>query len=145
MYRRNVPNMWEEMERLQREMNRLYRTSRGSRLHSAPSFPAMNIWANEEGQIITAEIPGVEPDDLDVSVTGEVLTLSGTRKPEQMGENEVRYHRQERGYGRFKRSIQLPYPVQADKIEASFKNGVLKVSLPRAEEDKPKKITVKSA
>jgi len=144
MFRRNVPGMWEEMERMQRDMNRLFRSSRGSRLHAAPSFPAMNIWASDEGQLITAEIPGVEPDDLDISVTGEILTLSGTRKAEHFGD-EVRYHRQERGYGRFKRSIQLPYPVQVDKIEASFKNGVLKVSLPRAEEDKPKKITVKSA
>lgn len=144
MFRRNVPSMWEEMDRLQREMNRLLRTTRGSRLQAAPSFPAMNIWTSDEGQMITAEIPGVEPDDLDVSVTGEILTLSGTRKPESV-EEEVRYHRQERGYGRFKRSIQLPYPVQSDKIEASFKSGVLNVYLPRAEEDKPKKITVKSA
>jgi HSP20 family protein len=132
------------MERLQREMNRLFQSSRGSRLQAAPSFPAMNIWTSDEGQVITAEIPGVDPEDLDVSVTGEILTLSGTRKPEDLGE-DVRYHRQERGYGRFKRSIQLPYPVQADKIEASFNSGVLKIQLPRAEEDKPKKITVKSA
>lgn len=144
MFRRNVPSRWEEMERLQREMNRLFRSSRGSRLQTAPSFPAMNIWTSDEGQVITAEIPGVDPEDLDVSVTGEILTLSGTRKPEDLGE-DVRYHRQERGYGRFKRSIQLPYPVQADKIEASFNSGVLKIQLPRAEEDKPKKITVKSA
>jgi HSP20 family protein len=144
MFRRNVPSMWEEMERLQRDMNRLFRSSRGNRLQPAPSFPAMNIWTSDEGQVITAEIPGVEPDDLDVSVTGEILTLSGSRKQEKAGE-EVRYHRRERGYGRFKRSIQLPYPVQADKIDANFKNGVLFVHLPRAEEDKPKKITVKSA
>lgn len=144
MFRRNVPSMWEEMDRLQREMNRLVRSSRGSRLQTAPSFPAMNIWTSDEGQVITAEIPGVEPEDLDISVTGEILTLSGTRKPESVGE-EMRYHRQERGYGRFKRSIQLPYPVQTEKVEASFKSGVLNIQLPRAEEDKPKKITVKSA
>ena len=143
MFRRNVPNMWEELDRMQREMNRLYRTSRGSRLHTAPSFPAINIWTSEEGQLISAEIPGVEADALDISVTGEILTLSGERKPEQIGE-EVRYHRQERGYGRFKRSIQLPFPVQSEGIEATFKNGVLNVYLPRAEEDKPRKISVKS-
>lgn len=104
----------------------------------------MNIWASDEGQMITAEIPGVEPDDLEISVTGEILTLSGTRKPDLAGE-ETRYHRQERGYGRFKRSIQLPYPVDSTKIEANFKNGILKISLPRSEDDKPRKISVKTA
>ena len=143
MFRRPYSNVWQEMDRLQREMNRMFRSAQGARLHTAPSFPAMNIWANEEGQFITAEIPGVEPEDLDISVTGEILTLSGSRKQEKIGD-EVRYHRQERGYGRFKRSIQLPYPVQADHIEANFKNGVLKIALPRAEQDKPRKITVKS-
>jgi len=143
MFRRQVPDMWEEMERLQREMNRLFRTTRGTRLHPVPSFPAINIWTSEEGQLISAEIPGVNPDELDISVTGEILTLSGERKPEQVGE-DVRYHRQERGYGRFKRSIQLPFPVRTDGIEAAFKNGVLNVYLPRAEEDKPRKITVKN-
>jgi len=143
MYYRQVPNVWQEMDRFQREMNRLFRSTRGAQLHPAPSFPAMNIWANEEGQVITAEIPGVEPQDLDISVTGEVLTLSGNRKQETVGDSTT-FHRRERGYGTFKRSIQLPYPVQTDKIEAGFKNGVLSISLPRAEEDKPRKITVKS-
>lgn len=143
MYYRQVPNMWQEMERLQREMNRMFRLSDGVRLHPAPSFPAMNIWANEEGQIITAEIPGVEPDELEVAVTGDVLTLSGCRKPEEIGDEKT-FHRRERGCGNFKRSIQLPYPVQGDKIEATFRNGVLKITLPRAEQDKPRKITVKS-
>ncbi len=144
MFRRQNPSIWQEMDRLQREMNRMLRSPLDVRLHTAPSFPAMNIWANEDGQVITAEIPGVEPEDLDISVTGEILTLSGSRKQEKVGD-EIRYHRQERGYGRFKRSIQLPYPVQNDKIEASFKNGVLKITLPRALQDKPRKITVKSA
>lgn len=144
MYRRQAPNMWQEMDRIQREMNRMFRSTEGVQLHPAPNFPAMNIWANENGQLITAEIPGVEPDELEISVTGEILTLSGLRKPEMIGD-ETTWHRRERGYGRFKRSIQLPYPVQSDKIEASFKNGVLNISLPRAEQDKPRKIVIKSA
>ncbi len=143
MFYRQVPSVWQEMDRLQREMNRMFRSTDGVQLHPAPSFPALNIWANENGQVITAEIPGVEPEDLDISVTGEILTLSGNRKPEIVGDEHT-YHRRERGYGRFKRSIQLPYPVQGDKIEASFKNGVLKIVLPRAEQDKPRKIVVKN-
>jgi HSP20 family protein len=143
MFRRQVPSAWEEMERLQREMNRLVRTTRGGRVHTAPNFPAINIWTSEEGQMIIAEIPGIDPETLDITVTGEILTLSGERVREEFGE-DVRYHRRERGHGRFKRSIQLPFPVEVDEIEANFKNGVLSVTLPRAEEDKPRKIDVKS-
>lgn len=143
MYYRQVPSVWQEMDRLQREMNRMFRSANGVQLHPAPSFPAMNIWANEDGQVITAEIPGVDLEDLDISVTGEILTLSGNRKAEQIGDSTT-FHRRERGYGRFKRSIQLPYPVQGDNIEASFKNGVLTIVLPRAEQDKPRKIVVKN-
>ena len=131
------------MDRLQREMNRLFNDYQPSRLNAAPSFPAMNIWTNEEGQVITAEIPGVEIEDIEISVTGETLTISGSRKVEELEENS-HYHRRERGHGKFKRSLQLPFPVQTDKVEASIEKGVLTISLPRAEEDKPRKIAVKS-
>jgi HSP20 family protein len=77
-------------------------------------------------------------------VIGETLTLSGVRKPDELNEG-ARYHRQERGYGKFSRTLQLPYPVSVDKIEADFKSGVLSVRLPRAEQDKPRKIAVTSA
>jgi HSP20 family protein len=144
MFRRYpVPRMWEEMERLQREINSLFNTSSPGRLQIAPSFPAMNMWTSEESQVITAEIPGVEPEDIDISVTGEILTLRGSRKPDEIDE-DIRYHRRERGYGRFQRSVQLPFPVETENVEATFKNGVLTITLPRAEEDKPRKITVKS-
>lgn len=140
--RYSTPPIWEEMEQLQREMNRLFNTTRPHRLQSAPSFPAMNVWTNEDGQVITAEVPGVAIEDIDISVTGKVLTLSGSRKAEDI-ENEERYHRQERVYGKFKRSIQLPFPVAANHVKATFDKGILTINLPRAEEDKPKKITVK--
>jgi len=132
------------MERLRREMNRLFETSSYGALRRAPSFPAMNVWTSEEGLIVTAEIPGVEIGDIDISVMNETLTVSGQRNPDEVGEG-VRYHRRERGYGRFSRSVQLPYPVDSDHVEATFKNGVLSIALPRAEEDKPRKITVKGA
>ena len=144
MFRRtSTPSMWQEMDRLQREMNRLFNDFQPTRLNVAPSFPAMNIWTNEEGQVITAEIPGVDIEDIEITVTGETLTLSGIRKNEELDES-ARYHRQERGQGKFKRSLQLPFSVQTDKVNASLEKGVLNISLPRAEEDKPKKITVKS-
>lgn len=146
MYRRyRVPAAWKEVDRLQREMNQLFEEySPARRLRRASGYPAMNAWANEEGLTVTAEVPGVSPTDIDISVVGETLTLSGTRKSDDVQEN-VRYHRQERGYGNFSRTIQLPFPISVDEVDATFKNGILKINLPRAEEDKPKKIAVKSA
>ena len=145
MYRRyRVPSMWREMDRLQREMNRLFEDYSPSRLRSAPSYPALNVWSNEEGLLVTAEVPGVGPEDIEVNVIGETLTLSGVRKPDELKEG-ARYHRQERGYGKFSRTLQLPFPVSVPQIEATFKHGVLNVRLPRAEEDKPRKIAVKSS
>jgi HSP20 family protein len=125
-------------------MNRLFERSYAPRLRSAPSFPAMNVWVNEDGVMITAELPGVSPEDIDISVIGETLTLTGERKPDLL-EDEVRYHRQERGYGKFTRSLELPFRVNANAVEASFNKGVLNIALPRAEADKPKKISVKPA
>ncbi len=142
LYRR--PSAWRDMERLRREMNRLFETSRYGGLRRAPSFPAMNVWTSENGLIVTAEIPGVQIGDIEISVMNETLTVSGQRTPDEVGEG-VRYHRRERGYGRFTRSLQLPYPVEAENVEATFRNGVLHITLPRAEEDKPRKITVKGA
>jgi HSP20 family protein len=134
---------WREMDRLQREMNRLFSDVSG-RNRVAPSFPAMNVWTNQEGAVVTAELPGVNPDDIDIAVVGDTLTLNGARQPEELQEGE-RYHRQERGFGKFTRTFQLPFQVEADKVEANFEKGILYISLPRAEADKPRKISVKSA
>jgi HSP20 family protein len=132
------------MDRLQNEMNQLFDAYYPSRMRSAPGYPAMNVWASEDGLTINAEVPGVSAEDIDISVVGETLTLTGERKMDELKESS-RYHRQERGYGKFTRSIQLPFPVDVSQVDASFVNGVLSIDLPRAEEDKPKKIAVKSA
>lgn len=144
MYRRyRVPSLWQEMDRLQREMNRLFQNADAVR-RSAPAYPAMNVWTNEDGLVITAEVPGVSADDIDISVIGDTLTLRGSRSPDPVAEGS-RYHRQERGYGKFTRTLQLPFPVKVDDIDATFRNGVLNIRMPRAEEDKPRKISVKTA
>jgi HSP20 family protein len=132
------------MDHLQSEMNRLFQVYYPNRMRSAPAYPSLNVWTNEEGLNVTAEVPGVSPEDIEIGVVGDTLTLSGTRKPEELVEN-ARYHRQERGYGDFTRSLQLPFPVDVNKVDATFHNGVLMVAMPRAEADKPRKITVKSA
>ncbi|NPV87103.1 MAG: Hsp20/alpha crystallin family protein [Anaerolineae bacterium] len=139
-----TPSVWSEMERLQREMNRLFNAFSPGWMRPAPCFPAVNVWANEEGQVVTAELPGVKMDDLDISVVNDTLTISGKRETAEPAGNG-KYHRQERECGSFSRTISLPYPVDADKVEAVMEEGVLRITLPRAEADKPRKITVKSA
>jgi HSP20 family protein len=131
------------MDQLQREMNRLFDATNRGQVFNAPSYPAINIWTNDDGQLISAEMAGVHPDDIDIDVTGDALSISGERKPDKVAE-EAHYHRRERTYGSFSRTIQLPFMVDTSKVEANFKNGVLMISLPRAEADKPKKITIKS-
>lgn len=133
-----------EFERLQQEMNRLFDSSREGVFRRAPGYPAMNIWVAEDDAILTAELPGIDPNDLDISITGDTLTLSGECKPDELPE-DAKIHRQERGYGSFTRSFQLPFVVDASKVEADYARGILKVSLPRAEADRPKKIAVKAA
>lgn len=143
MYRRYRPlSVWREMNQLQREMNRIFDSYASGRTSTAPSFPAVNVWADEESTLITAELPGLTSDDIDIDVLENTLTLSGERKAEDLPEG-ARYHRQERGRGKFSRSIRLPYAVDVDNVEAVFKNGVLEVKLPRTEKDRPKKIEVK--
>ena len=145
MYRRfRKPSIWQEMDQLQREMNRLFDSTSRGRVLSAPSYPAINIWTNDDGQLITAEMPGVHPEDINIDVNADALSISGERKPDDVAK-DANYHRRERGYGAFSRTIQLPFMVDTNKVEATFKNGVLMIRLPRAEVDKPKKITVKSS
>jgi len=144
MYRRlQRPSIWQEMDQLQREMNRLFDTTSKGRVFSSPSYPAINIWTNEDGQVISAEMPGVQPEDINIDVTGDALSISGERKPDEVAK-EAHYHRRERSYGSFSRTIQLPFMVDTNEVEANFENGVLLIRLPRAEADRPKKIAIKS-
>ena len=134
-----------EIKQLRREMNRLFnQAERSPALGTAASYPAMNVWTNDNGAIITAELPGIDLDRLDVSVHNDTLTLSGERRPEELGEGEA-YHRREQSYGQFKRAFQLPFQVAADKVEASYDKGVLQITLPRTEADKPRKIQVRAS
>jgi len=131
------------MERLQREMSQLFGNFPGSWERVTPSYPALNMWVNEENVLLTAEMPGVQTTDLDIQVVGDTLKLSGERKVEELPE-EVRVHRRERGTGKFTRAIQLPFQVDVNKIDAVFEKGILKITLPRAEASKPRKISVKA-
>ena len=109
-----------------------------------PVFPAVNVWQGDEAVAITAELPGVDPADIDISVKENVLTLSGERNAPEVPEG-ARWHRSERGFGRFARSVRLPFVAAEDKVEARMTNGVLRIVIGRPEEDKPRKIEIKAA
>lgn len=126
-----------ELRRLQREMNRLF-AGCGARMDV---FPAVNIWSSADEAVVTAEIPGVDPKAIDVTVEGDEVTLQGERKVEETAE-EVTCHRAERASGSFVRRFGLPFEVDASKVSATYKNGVLKVKLPRAETSKAKKVEI---
>jgi len=97
----------------------------------------------EEGQLVMkTELPGIDSKDLDVSLEGDRLTIKAEKREEV--KEEATHHTRERHYGRYFRSVTLPYPVKEDKISATFENGVLELRLPRAEEVKAKKIEIKA-
>jgi len=106
----------------------------------APTFPALNVWEDEENLYVEAEIPGVTTTDIDVSATGKELTIKGRREP-LAGEN-LTYHRLERGTGDFTRVVALPVEVEADRVQARLRDGVLTLTLPKSETARRKKITV---
>lgn len=108
------------------------------------NFPAMNVWVGDDGVIVTAEIPGILPENLDITVKGDRLTVSGDRNLDELPEG-ARYNRRERGQGQFSRTLQLQFQVDAENVGATFKNGILQIELPRLLEEKPKKIEIRSA
>lgn len=134
-----------ELDRLKREMDRLAGML-PDRSYERPAgvFPLVNLTEDQERYFLRAELPGIQVDDLDISVTGNSISLSGERKIPAEDEKAT-YHRRERDAGSFSRIINLPEKIDNNKIEAAFKNGVLTVILPKAEETKPRKIAVKSA
>jgi HSP20 family protein len=110
-------------------------------LRSAGVFPAVNIYDDGESFLVRAEIPGVDKDGLEVTVKSDQLTVRGERKIASV-KGKASYHRRERESGQFRRTVTLPQPVDADKISANYKNGVLEVTLPRLAEAQPRKISI---
>ena len=106
------------------------------------SFPAINVYAHQDGIVITAELPGVQQDDL-ITVHRDTVTLRGERQDKS--DDAGAYHRRERGSGTFVRTFGLPFQVDPDKVDAKLKDGILKLSLQRPEHDKPKRIRVSAS
>jgi len=129
-----------EVDRAMREVGRLLDTL-GARTTRRP-FPAVNVWSNADKAVVTAEIPAMDKDHLDITVTGDVLTIRGSREPEDFADEE-RYVQQERGHGSFVRTISLPFGVDAEPVSATYNRGVLRIELPRPESEKPVRVEIK--
>jgi HSP20 family protein len=131
-----------ELDRIKREMNRLFSDfrGRGSSLLHTGVFPPVNLSEDAGNLYLRAELPGIQPEDIEICVEGETLTLKGERK--LAATENVSFHRREREGGRFRRILSLPSRVNAEAVSAVFKNGVLKIVLPKAPEAQPKQIKV---
>ena len=137
---RNMHAIQHEMSRLVNEFFRGGMQDKGARKQGSWT-PAVDMHEGDEAFTLTVELPGFAKDDVQVEIKGNRLTLKGERKRET-DVQETQYHRVERVYGAFERSIRLPALVDADKAKAIFKDGVLKLMLPKAEEAKPKPISI---
>ncbi|MEO0184744.1 MAG: Hsp20/alpha crystallin family protein [candidate division WOR-3 bacterium] len=143
---KNVLKLWEPFQELVRfddEFDGLYNSM--LRRFLTPEFnywvPAIDIAENNGNIEVRAEIPGINKEDLKVKVEGDMLSISGERKKESETKDK-KYHRVERYYGQFSRTINLPYAVEADKVKAAYKDGVLIITLPKPESVKTKEIEV---
>ena len=111
---------------------------------AAGVFPLMNVTEDKNNYYVRAELPGLKADELDISVTGDNLSIAGERKL-PVEDEKAQYHRREREAGRFSRILSLPAQIDAGKVEARCADGVLTVTLPKAEAAKPKQIAVKAS
>ena len=133
-----------EFVRLRQEVNRLFNTfSPGAEPFFSRVYPALNLTEEGDNFYVRAELPGVKPESVEISVVEGRLVIRGERKVETESP-EANYHRREREAGFFRRTIALPARVAPDKVSAGMQNGVLTITLPKSEEAKPRKITVKA-
>jgi HSP20 family protein len=138
-------NPFRDMSVLQQQMNRMFDNT----LHGWPAedgatawFPAADVYETENDLVLRADIPGVDPKQIDIRVENNVLTIRGERSLDSNKVKEENFHRVERLYGTFARSFTLSTTVDADKIKANYKDGVLTITLPKAEAAKPKRIQI---
>ena len=143
-----VLTRWEpfrEFSTLQDRMNRLFRETQGNAqdesLTSSSFAPAVDVYEDEHNVTLKIEVPGIDEKDIDVRIENNTLTVHGERKIEKE-EKEENYRRVERQYGSFTRTFNLPPTVDAEKVQADYDKGVLKITLPKKAEAKPKQIRV---
>ncbi len=132
---------WRELERMRRDIDNIF--SGEGRVGVNYTFPLFNVYDGKENFVVTAELPGMAKDDVSISFVEGTLTISGTKKPLDKVK-DMTVIRQERSEGSFEKSIRIPSKVEQDKISASFSDGILSVTLPKAEEAKPKTIAIEA-
>jgi HSP20 family protein len=132
---------WSDFGDFERAMNRVF----GDLYPTRTEYPPVNIWTGKDDAVLTAELPGVELGDLDISVHENTLLLRCAAKEQEQKEKESEaYHRHECIHPSFSRSWRLPFEVDGDKAEAKLRSGILRITLPRSEASKPKKIQIKA-
>lgn len=147
--RQREPGWWEpfrDLERIQDEMNKLFDFSLAKSSGKTSALdrvwnPAVDVYETKDNVIVKADLPGMEKDEIHVSVQGDTLLIKGEKKEEKEYQEED-FVRTERSYGSFYRALALPESVDADKVKAAYKNGVLELTLPKKEEVKPKQIAI---
>lgn len=135
---------WREIGQLQNEMGRMLAGARSMSGLGHREFPPVNLYVNENDLLLTLEVPGIDPAHVDITVTGDTVTIRGDR-PAEATQSGQSFHRRERLTGHFERSVQLPFEVDPGKTEATYERGVLSVRMGRPESQKPKKVVVKTA
>ena len=143
----NVWSPFRHLSLLRDEIDRLFDSPLNALTNKSQEFlngwlPSLDLYEDRDHLVLKAELPGMKKEDIDISLHGDVLTFSGERKEEEVFEKAEAY-RSERFLGKFHRTLTLPVPVDASKVQASYQDGILTVTLPKAEEAKPKQIEVK--
>ena len=138
--RHDLTNIREEMNRLFDDFFRGWPEPRKGLLEGEWA-PSVDVAETDEEVVVTVELPGIKQEEVDITIADDILTLKGEKKEEKEVKKK-NYHRIERSYGSFQRSVGLPVGVQADKAKATYKNGVLSITVPKAEEAKPKQIKI---
>jgi len=132
-------SLFEDLARMQEEAGALLPGAPAARRGGV--FPAVNIYGDGESFLVRAEIPGIDKDSLEITASGDQLTMRGERKIDP-ADSKCCYHRSEREGGRFRRVVTLPERVDSSKVQATYRSGVLEILLPRAEESKSRKISI---
>lgn len=142
MFRQSGFDPMREFARVQRQMDRLF----GARTDLNPTmtaFAAVTMWKSDEKAVVAVALPGILPEAVNVVITGRQLTIGGTRQPFTLGEGDLIKVRERRAES-FERIVELPFNVDADRIDATFRNGMLVIEMPRAEAERPRKVAVRT-
>lgn len=141
---RSWPSAWQELEEMTNRLSRVFDDPQGTEGDGTTWMPAVNVEESKDSLVLTAELPGMSQDEVSIELENNVLTISGSKQQEREEKDDRRYHLWERRWGTFQRSFTLPRTVDAEQIDATFENGVLKVHMPKAPEAQGRRIEIRS-